>query len=117
MLPRKQTGIDRSDETLRAVAFQIGTLVAIERNRRRLTQAALGKKVGLEAVAISRIENGDPLSAVDDAKVDALFKTLGLSVSWHNYSDVIHPTLSYGDAAWFPWEGATCRDTVHTSSI
>jgi len=44
-----------------------------------LTQAALGKKVGLEAVAISRIENGDPLSAVDDAKVDALFKTLGLS--------------------------------------
>jgi len=38
MLPRKQTGIDRSDETLRAVAFQIGTLVAIERNRRRLTR-------------------------------------------------------------------------------
>lgn len=36
----------------RAAAFQVGTLVAIERNRKRLTQAALGKQVGLDRVAI-----------------------------------------------------------------
>jgi DNA-binding XRE family transcriptional regulator len=78
-LPRKATGVERSNQSMWAVAFQVGTLVAIERNRKRLTQAELGKQVGLDQVAISRIENGDPLSDTGtDEKIDKLFKALGL---------------------------------------
>ncbi len=78
MLPRKATGLARSRDSLRAVAFQIGTLLAIQRNRGRMTQDFLGKVVGIDQIDISRVENGQPL-AVTDAKIDALFGRLGLS--------------------------------------
>lgn len=58
ILPRKATGIARSDESFRSVAFQIGTLVAIERNRVGWTQDETASRVGLEQVDVSRVENG-----------------------------------------------------------
>jgi putative transposase len=39
-----------------------------------------------------------------------------LSSARHNYNDVTRPTLPYGDAAWFPGEGATCHDTARMPS-
>ena len=78
MLPRKATGLRRSRESLEGVAFQIGVLLAIERNRRRLTQWDLAEEVGMEQIDISRLENGQP-SRVTDAAVEALFDQLGLS--------------------------------------
>lgn len=76
MLPRKSTGLARSRDSLRSVAFQIGTLVAIERNRKRLTQDTLGTAVSIDQVGISRLENGEPLQA-SDRKIEALFERLG----------------------------------------
>jgi hypothetical protein len=79
VLPRKDVGIARSKEALRTVAFQIGTLVAIERNRRSLTQKELGKPSGIDQVGISRLENGQPLQ-VSNGKIDSLFGRIGLGV-------------------------------------
>lgn len=61
------------------MAFQIGMLVAIERNRRNLTQEELAAAVGMDQVGISYIENGQPVSKpCPDNKIDALFSKLSL---------------------------------------
>ena len=78
MLPRKATAVRRSKELLGVAAFQIGVLVAVERNRCRLTQSDLGQDVGIDQVAISQIENGTPALGVADARISSLFKRLGL---------------------------------------
>ena len=79
MLPRKRTALARSRGTLEAAAFQIGTIVAVERNRNRLTQGELATKVGLNQIDISSIENGEPPpSGTSNATIEKLFRTLGL---------------------------------------
>jgi DNA-binding XRE family transcriptional regulator len=79
MLPRKQTALARSKGTLESAAFQVGTIVAVERNRQRRTQGDLAAKVGLNQVDVSAIENGQPPpSSVSDATIDMLFRELGL---------------------------------------
>ena len=80
MLPRKQTALARSKGTLESAAFQVGTIVAVERNRQRRTQGELALKVGLNQIDISAIENGQPPPAsTSDATIDKLFRELGLS--------------------------------------
>jgi transcriptional regulator with XRE-family HTH domain len=77
ILPRKSTALARSKGNLEAVAFQIGVIVAVERNRKRLTQTQLATTVGIDQVDVSALENGQP-AAITDAQTKALFKALGL---------------------------------------
>ncbi len=77
-LPRKATTIKKSTEGLAGVAYQIGVLLAIERNRKEWSQGDLGTAVGVDQVDVSNVENGFPIGSVTDAKIDALFKKLGL---------------------------------------
>jgi Helix-turn-helix domain len=76
--PRKANVIKHSKELLGAAAFQIGVLVAVERNRCGLRQSDLGQAVGIDQVAISQIENGISARGVADGRISALFKRLGL---------------------------------------
>ena len=79
MLPRKSTAIARSRGALQSVAFQIGTLVAVERNRRRMTQQELAGAVGIRQIDVSSIENGERLAkAVKDQQIDKLFVAVEL---------------------------------------
>ncbi len=48
------------------------------RRAKELTQAALGRRVGLDAVTISMIENGSRKPSIDSAK--ALAQELGVSI-------------------------------------
>jgi transcriptional regulator with XRE-family HTH domain len=69
----------RSRGALRSVAFQIGTLVAVERNRHRMTQQDLADRVGIRQIDVSSLENGESLPrTVNDQKVDKLFRALDL---------------------------------------
>ena len=76
-LPRKDTGLLRSRQGLESVAFQIGVLVAIQRNRSRLTQYELAQEIGVDQTDVSNVENGRP-APMSNAKVDALFSRLDL---------------------------------------
>lgn len=79
MLPRKSTALARSREALKSVAFQIGTLVAVERNRRRMTQQELADKVGIRQIDVSSLENGERLpGTVKDQHIAKLFSALEL---------------------------------------
>lgn len=78
ILPRKSTALARSKGSIESVAFQIGVLVAVERNRQRLTQTELASSVGIGQTDVSDIENGKPGNKVTNAQVDALFAALGL---------------------------------------
>jgi DNA-binding XRE family transcriptional regulator len=78
MLPRKATAQARIRGSLESVAFQIGTMLAVERNRNRWTQGELAARVGLNQIDISSIENGQPPPAsTPDSTIGKLFKTLG----------------------------------------
>jgi len=79
ILPRKDTALLRARQSLESVAFQIGVIVAIQRNRWQLTQYELADAVGLAQIDVSNIENGRPLgSAVTNKKIDALFDQIDL---------------------------------------
>ncbi|HEY2715859.1 MAG TPA: helix-turn-helix domain-containing protein [Solirubrobacterales bacterium] len=79
MLPRKSTALARSRGTLQSVAFQIGTIVAVERNRRRMTQDQLAQSVGARQIDVSTLENGERLpKTVKDQQIDKLFATVDL---------------------------------------
>jgi len=79
ILPRKATALARSRGSLRSVAFQIGTLVAVERNRWRMTQQELADEVGIRQIDVSTLENGQRLPrTVKDQHIDKLFKILEL---------------------------------------
>ena len=77
-LPRKDTSLKRTRETLEGAAHQIGVLLAIERNRWRLTQEELADELGVGQIAISHMENGRP-AAIPDPAFDALFKRFELT--------------------------------------
>lgn len=79
ILPRKDTALLRARQSLESVAFQIGVIVAIQRNRWQLTQTDLGQQVGLSQIQISRIENGQPVgTGVTNKKIEALFEYIEL---------------------------------------
>jgi transcriptional regulator with XRE-family HTH domain len=79
MLPRKSTALARSRGALESVAFQIGTIVAVERNRKRMTQQELSEAVGIRQIDVSSIENGDRVpKTVTDARIDKLFRVVEL---------------------------------------
>jgi len=79
MLPRKSTALARSRGALISVAFQIGTLVSVERNRRRMTQQDLANAVGIRQIDISSVENGERLpKTVKDQHIDKLFAAVEL---------------------------------------
>jgi ribosome-binding protein aMBF1 (putative translation factor) len=78
-LPRKSTGLVRSRDALKSVAFQVGTLVAVERNRRRMTQQDLADKVSIRQIDVSTLENGERLpKTVKDQQIDKLFAEVEL---------------------------------------
>ena len=74
-LPRKATALRRAHETIEVVAYQIGVLLAIQRNRNKLTQEDLAAEVGVDQIDVSRLENGEP-SGLSNAKIDAVFSGL-----------------------------------------
>lgn len=76
-LPRRDTFSRRIRESLEGVAYQIGVLVAVQRNRCGYTQWELADAVGIEQIQVSRLENGQP-SGIADAGVDDLFTRLEL---------------------------------------
>jgi transcriptional regulator with XRE-family HTH domain len=79
MLPRKTTALARSRGALESVAFQIGTIIAVERNRRRMTQQELAEAVGIKQIDVSGIENGEGVArTVTDQKIDKLFAAVDL---------------------------------------
>ena len=79
MLPRKLTALARSRGALESVAFQIGVIVAVERNRRRMTQQEVADAAGAKQVDVSALENGERLpKTVTDKKIDKLFRAVGL---------------------------------------
>ncbi|MGH3430994.1 MAG: helix-turn-helix transcriptional regulator [Mycobacteriales bacterium] len=61
------------------MAFQIGTIVAVERNRRKTTQQELADAVGIRQIDVSSIENGERVpKTVTDQKIDKLFRAVDL---------------------------------------
>jgi predicted XRE-type DNA-binding protein len=77
ILPRKSTALARARQSIESVAFQVGVIVSIQRNRWRLTQDELAQALGVDQIDISNIENGRP-AAISDARIDALFNQLDL---------------------------------------
>ena len=79
-LTRKATAAKRSRESLASVAYQVGLLVAIQRNRWKLNQTDLAKRIGVEQIDISSVENGRPAGKrMTDKALDDLFKELDLA--------------------------------------
>lgn len=78
-LARAASAAKRTHESLGGVAYQVGLLVMLQRNRWKLNQAELGALVGMDQTDISRIENGTaPSRNVTDAQLKAMFKEIGL---------------------------------------
>ncbi|HEY0117672.1 MAG TPA: helix-turn-helix transcriptional regulator [Cellulomonas sp.] len=78
-LPRKKVAVKQYRAALGYIAYQIGNLVSVERNRRGLTQEEIGVRVGIDQPYISSIENGISVPAsVKNDQIDALFRALGL---------------------------------------
>lgn len=76
-LPRKSGTNKKTREAIENVAFEIGIVIAIERNRFRLNQTELAERVGggADQNDISRIERGKP-TGLDSAQMNKLFKVL-----------------------------------------
>lgn len=80
ILPRKASALKQSRAALGAVAFQIGVLFAVERNRKKLTQYDFESATGVDQGYVSRLENGVPLpSSVTNDQIDELFAEVGLA--------------------------------------
>ncbi len=78
ILPRKGTAQERFDDVCRSVAFQAGVLVAVERNRKGLTQQQLGAHAKAQQSDVTAVENGKPAKRLSDKQVDSLFTKLSL---------------------------------------
>jgi ribosome-binding protein aMBF1 (putative translation factor) len=76
-LPRKAGTNKKTREAIENVAFEIGIVVAIERNRFRMNQTELAERIGggAEQSDISRIERGKP-TGFSNAQMNKLFKVL-----------------------------------------
>jgi ribosome-binding protein aMBF1 (putative translation factor) len=78
ILPRKSTARERITASCGNLAFQVGVLIAVERNRLGLTQAQLAKRTGTLQSAISDVENGEPATNMSDATIERIFSVLSL---------------------------------------
>lgn len=79
ILPRKATALARSRGALKSVAFQIGTIVSVERNRRKMTQQEVAGVAKVSQITVSSIENGQRVpKTITDQKIDAVFGAVGL---------------------------------------
>jgi len=78
-LPRKAGTNKKTREAIENAAFEIGMIVAIERNRARLNQTELAEQVGggADQNDISRIERGKP-TGFTNAQINKLFRILGM---------------------------------------
>jgi len=78
-LPGKEKTNRKTREAIESAAFQIGLIIAIERNRAGLNQTELAEKVGKGATQsnITRIERGRP-AKLTSTQITKLFKVLGL---------------------------------------
>jgi|GEM_PF-737859 len=77
ILPRKDTALARAANSIESLAFQIGVIVSIQRNRIGLKQRDLADEVGCSQIDISNIENGRSTN-ISDKVFDALFDHLEL---------------------------------------
>jgi hypothetical protein len=79
-LPRKTGTNKKTREAIENVAFEIGIVIAIERNRFRLNQTELAEQVGggADQNDISRVERGKP-SSLSPAQVNRLFNVLEMT--------------------------------------
>lgn len=81
-LPNKTLMKRESKAALENTACQIGILIAVERNRRGLTQDELANLVGTTQTNISFIETGKAVPvSMTDAQIDRVFTSLGMRVS------------------------------------
>jgi transcriptional regulator with XRE-family HTH domain len=78
-LPRHSTTNKRTREAIGNAAFEVGLVIAIERNRKHWNQQELAHKVGGGATYndISRIERGSGVGFTK-GQIDKLFAVLGL---------------------------------------
>jgi ribosome-binding protein aMBF1 (putative translation factor) len=78
-LPRKDATNKKTRQTVENAAFEIGMVVAIERNRLRLNQTELAERVGggADQNDISRIERGAG-TGFTKKQIDTLFDCLGM---------------------------------------
>lgn len=76
-LPRKATFLKRVNESLAGVAYQIGVLLAIQRNRCDITQWELAEELGIAQEDVSALENGEHVP-LTNAQIDRLFSRLEL---------------------------------------
>jgi ribosome-binding protein aMBF1 (putative translation factor) len=76
-LPRKSGTNKKTREAIENVAFEIGIVIAIERNRFRMNQTELAEQVGggADQSDISRIERGKP-TGFSNAQMNKLFRIL-----------------------------------------
>lgn len=76
-LPRKDTTNRKTRETLEHAAFEIGIVIAIERNRFGWNQTQLGEKIGggADQTDISRVERGGS-AGLSSTQINKLFKVL-----------------------------------------
>jgi hypothetical protein len=76
-LPRKAGTNKKTREAIENVAFEIGIVIAIERNRFRLNQTELGERIGggADQNDISRVERGKP-AGLSNSQINKLFKVL-----------------------------------------
>lgn len=79
-LPRKDQTNARTRSAITDVAFQVGLVLAIERNRLGLNQSELADQVGggAEQRHISRLERGIP-AGLSAAQVTKLFRVLAMT--------------------------------------
>ena len=78
-MPRKAGTNKKTREAIENLAYEIGIVIAIERNRARMNQTELGEAVGggADQYAISRIERGKP-AGLSNAQINKLFRLLGM---------------------------------------
>jgi ribosome-binding protein aMBF1 (putative translation factor) len=78
-LPRRSTTNRRTREAIENAAFEIGLVIAIQRNRKHWNQSELAQEVGRNVTHndISRIERGAG-PGLTDRQIDKLFEVLDL---------------------------------------
>lgn len=80
ILPRKDSTAANARAALSNTAYQVGVLLAIQRNRVDLRQEDLGDQIGRTQSDISALERGEGLTRpLSDAEMKKLFHILELS--------------------------------------
>jgi ribosome-binding protein aMBF1 (putative translation factor) len=79
ILPSKQKTARQARSTLLSGAFQVGVLIAIQRNRKGMRQEDLAEAIGRKQPDISGLERGARLARpLTDTQLKSLFEVLDL---------------------------------------